>query len=406
MVSYAWQQTKSSSTCGDSWYTYAKGAYLELNFTGVAVWVGGAWSAEGGIINFVLDDGDMNQVDVYAPTTQCNIVWFEAMGLANTTHTLTGTLNANSPENMNPSPGPYMEIISVVYQVLDPGDVISSSSSVSATSTFASTSASTASTASITSATSGSGSTPSAATSDGKGGISATKLAIGLAVALILIALAAFLFVFWRRRYKRRGKSVRHLRGSTDLDGAAMMEPLILPAHHPVRQDSQGEPIEVDVALQNSEPWSPETYRSPSYNPNPESGEGLESAMVVAADGYGYKNGTFNRPPSSSPSSPPIIVTAPSSVAVPRPQSLISTHSDGTTLYPQSSAGGDHSSGSQMSAPSIADTDVDRIAARVALMINNRQSWDSSSGQEPPPEVDWTGGGEFIPPPSYNPKRP
>ncbi|KAG9031774.1 hypothetical protein FRB95_002314 [Tulasnella sp. JGI-2019a] len=388
------------TTCPQSYYTFAKGSYMTFTFTGVALEIVGTYSPNGGVLDIKLDNVP-TELDVYGPSIICNMQLFEAPQLANGTHTLTMTLATDSPEALGGYP--YIEINRATYTVLDPGDVvgpISSSSISSATSSSASTLSSTSSVAA---------NSTSAVSASAKSGVSGAMLGVIIAAVLIFIALLVLLFYFLRRRWALKDYSIDHYDAKTDLDGAAMMEPLILEGRHPNRKDSRGSPIEIDIQLQNADPWSPErAYQSPSYTMTVKSPvgatDGSASGVSPLSDVSGYDSGVYKAPLEPSPSSsPPIIVRQPSNSTRARPESWLSSRSS-NSHYPQSAAVpstiGDHTSNTSSQRPqSIADTDVDRIAARVASMINQRQPWDGQ--QPPPPEVDWTGGGEFIPPPAY-----
>src|SRR5712671_6043290 len=74
---------------GGATATDQAGAQATFTFTGTSVsWIGGRWTEEG-IARVFLDGSFVAEVDTYSPTKEVQVPLFTALGLANTSHTLT-----------------------------------------------------------------------------------------------------------------------------------------------------------------------------------------------------------------------------------------------------------------------------------------------------------------------------
>ncbi|KAG8886149.1 hypothetical protein FRB97_007187 [Tulasnella sp. 331] len=194
----AWGPAPNCGNNGE--YTQAKGSTFTFNFVGTAVYVFGSSNEDGGIINFTLDGGPTYSFDRWAPPPyRCGILWFDEKGLANGSHSLVAQLEDSSPENITATG--FLEVQFFYYTVLDESDATSmtvpSDTGISSPSSIGtSMSTSTPTTGSM----NGSGTTGNGDHTNSNSGPSAAAVGGGVAGGFILLILLAILFFLCLRR--------------------------------------------------------------------------------------------------------------------------------------------------------------------------------------------------------------
>ncbi|KAG8993625.1 hypothetical protein FRB90_000649 [Tulasnella sp. 427] len=360
-------------------YTFTSSQFFNFNFVGTGVYVVGTASLEGGVITFNLD-GVTSTFDRYStPPYKCGIMFFAKGGLENTAHTLTASLTGPSPENSTVSE--FFEYQYIQYTQVDLSDTLTPSSS----STAASSSSVTTSTAT------------GAPTQPGGGKVNAGAIGGGIAAGVVGLLIIGFIIWFCMRRNKQEKAAV-----------AKANRPEIDPprqsfVYSPVGAAGFGRLSHDGGSRRQSMSGSPgATTTSGPWNPD---------ARIAA---------------NLAPHSDPAVTQYPPGAAA--PSVVHSSHSSGdspvrtySSAFPHSSASnyavqnpGPGGQTGMMGASSLPESDVERIAARVASMMNQPASPQPlppgarpPKGGASPPTQHASPHEEYDqPPPMYEPRNP
>ncbi|KAG8906722.1 hypothetical protein FRB99_006320 [Tulasnella sp. 403] len=355
---------------------------------GTGIYVMGTASTEGGILTFNLD-GTTSTFDRYSkPPYKCGIPYFSQSALPNTNHQLTVTLTGNSPENSTTEG--FLEWSWLLYTVPDPQDTLSPSSAAGASSTLNGSAAPASASSSHSPGPTGNATSKSS---------NAAAIGGGIAAGVVIFAIVAGL-LWW---YCRRHKTTTQFHGKPDLDGPSTgmaetgMNYGIAPSPPAV---GQSEPrtsfaFSPGASTQAATTWTPDVLSAASLSP-------MTQPQSLYAPTTAHPQGHLHQQPSFA-STAPLVPTgayvpgnpANSSYNLPNP------HAEVNPYYSPSSAANSSGSASGIppSAPPpghIPESDVERIAARVATMMSQQtQVLPVGAGA---PEYD-------QPPPMYNEKR-
>ncbi|KAG9051405.1 hypothetical protein FS837_008502 [Tulasnella sp. UAMH 9824] len=358
------------TNCGGTKYTYDLGQFFTFGFVGTGVYVVGTASLEGGIISFNLD-GTTTTFDRYStPPYKCGVLFFGKGGLENTTHSLTATLSGPSPANATERP--FFEFQYLQYTQLDVGDTLTSS----ALPTSGTVSSSTAS-----------------ATQTGSGSNKVNAGAIGGGIAAGVIGLVIIGFVIWFCLRRQKQEKAAAVAPRTDLDPprqSFMYSPVGASGYGRLSHDGlppvPGLPSEgrrsmsaVPGSTTTSTPWSPDAHLVANLAPQSDSPAthyppGAAAPSVIHSSSQ--SSGSYSGLPHSSAS--------------------------GYTV--QNPGPGLHG---MMGTSHLPESDVERIAARVASMMNQPppppqpQQGRPPKGGAPPPVPEQYD----QPPPMYEPRE-
>ncbi|KAG8956247.1 hypothetical protein FRC04_004324 [Tulasnella sp. 424] len=362
---------KDFTNCGGTKYTYDLGGFFNFNFVGTGIFVVGTASLEGGIVTFNVD-GTTATFDRYsAPPYKCGVLLFGKGGLSNTTHSLTATLSGPSPANATQSP--FFEFQFLQYTQLDVGDTLSSSSDLPASGT----------TATATGAASGAPQQPASG-----GGVSGGAIGGGIAAGIIGLGIIGFVIWFCVRREKREKAAAAAASPRPEIDRdpprqSFMYSPVGVSGYGRLSHDG-GAGGDRRRSINTAAPWIPDAHVAANLAPQSDS------------------SGTHYPPGAAAPS----VIHSSSQSSGSSPQQ---TYSSGYTV--QNPAPG--AQPSMMGASGLPESEVERIAARVASMMHpppppppGAQAGRPPKGGAPPPMHQAIQEAyEDQPPPMYEPRR-
>ncbi|KIO25347.1 hypothetical protein M407DRAFT_25359 [Tulasnella calospora MUT 4182] len=390
-TSIAYSGWKPFTNCGGTRYTFDLGQFFNFNFVGTGVFVVGTASLEGGIVTFNLD-GVSTTFDRYStPPYKCGVLLYGKGGLENTTHYLTATLSGPSPANATQSP--FFEFQYLQFTQLDVGDSLTSSSLPTS--------------GTVSATTTGTGAVP---TQTGSSKVNAGAIGGGIAAGVIGLVIIGFVIWFCMRRNKQE-KTAAAVATRPELDPprqSFMYSPVGVSGYG--RLSHEGPPGEGRRSMSampgsmNAMPGSMNAVpgsNSPATPWNPDAH--IAANLAPQSD----SSGTHYPPGAAAPS---VIQSSSQSSG----SSPVRTYSSGlphssASAYTVQNPGPGHHPG-MMGVPTLPESDVERIAARVARMMHQPpqqplppqpQGGRPPKGGVPPPAPE----AYDLPPPMYEPRQ-